>query len=66
MVDANSHQVALLFEDTTLVTDEGKPILTKDDSVVMKCQILSQMPVGMIEEMHNALIAFYPDWELAE
>mgnify|MGYP001024875448 CR=1 FL=1 len=73
LLEAKIYQLSLLFVGTKLMrdevsskTDERVPIMEESDPVVMKMDIFMAMPVGMIDELHDALMAYYPDWKLTE
>jgi hypothetical protein len=66
LLETKIRQLALLFEETNLVTDEGKPVMLKTDILPLKCGVFANMPIGMLEELHEALIKYYPEWKVVD
>lgn len=66
LLETQVYQLALLVEGTNLLTEDGEPILRPEFSELEKMQIFFEMPVGMLTELSEALVAYYPDWELME
>lgn len=66
LLEAQIYQIALIFEATNLEIEEGTPVLTKGDPIAMKLTTLAMMPLGMVEELSEAVAEFYPDWKLTE
>lgn len=66
LLEARVYQLSLLFESTNIKTEKGVPIIKVEDPILLKMDIFLSMPIGMVEELHGALMDYYPDWKLTD
>jgi hypothetical protein len=57
-------QLSLLFESTNIKTEQDMPIMQEGDSVFDKMDVFLTMPIGMINELYDALVDYYPAWKM--